>query len=62
MHYTHHVEDFLNFYNRMHSLTTEPIIVLFNNYLMTLQPTLPPRFWHVLIIYEPHSNSRMDSE
>jgi hypothetical protein len=37
---------------------TKPIIVIFNNYLMTLQPNLFPRIWHELIIYEPHSSSK----
>jgi hypothetical protein len=44
----------------MHS-KIKPIIVIFNKYLMTWQPTLPPRFWHELLIYELHFNSEMDS-
>ncbi len=61
MHYTHHDEEFFYFYNIIYSRIIEPIIVLFNNYLMTLQPNLPPRLWHDLIVYEPHSNFRMDN-
>ncbi len=45
----------------MHFKTTKHVTILFNNCLMTLQPTLTPRLQHDLIIYEPHSTSKMDS-
>jgi hypothetical protein len=45
----------------MNSKRTKPITIVFNNYLMTLQPNLPLGLWHDLIIYEPHSSSKMDS-
>jgi hypothetical protein len=61
LHYTHHVEEYFYFYNRMHFKTIEPMTNIFNNYLITLQPNLPPRLWHDLIIYELHFNSKMDS-
>jgi len=61
MHYTHHAEEYFYFYSNMHSKRIEPITILFDNYLMTLQLNLPPRLWHDLIIYEPHSSFKMDS-
>ncbi len=45
----------------MHSQIIEPIIVIFNNYLMTLQPNVHLGFWHNLILYEPYSSSKMDN-
>jgi hypothetical protein len=61
MHYKHHAKEILFFCNKMHSKKIETIIVLFNNYLLTLQLNLPLGLWHDLVIYEPHSSFRMDS-
>jgi hypothetical protein len=61
VHYTHHVEELFYLCNKMHFKITKPITILFNNCLLTLKPSSFPRLWHELIIYEPHSSSKMDS-
>jgi len=61
MHYTHQAKEYFQLCNKINSKIIEPITILFSNYLMTLQPNLPSRLWHDVIIYEPHFNSKMDS-
>jgi len=45
----------------MHSKIIEPLTILFNNYLMTLQPNLHLGLWNNLIIYELHYSSKIDN-
>jgi hypothetical protein len=58
---THNVEEYFHFCSKINSKIPKPITILFNNYVMTLQPNLPLGLWHDLIIYGPHSNSKMDN-
>ncbi len=59
--YTNHAKKYFYFCSKINSKRIKPITILFNNYLMTLQPNLPLGLWHDLIIYEPHFSYRMDS-
>jgi hypothetical protein len=61
MHYTHHAKEYFHLCSRINCKKKKPITILFNNYLMTLPLNLPLGLWHDLIIYESHSDLKMDS-